>query len=88
VNVLSRELGIASPEIPEPPPPALAGEVDRDRRALRAVELASTQMKGPVEKIEFVARMLLTGESTTDWQGRPGRRVLLGSPIHAALVDP
>jgi serine/threonine protein kinase len=89
VNVLSRELGISAGEMPEPPPPESLGPVDRNWRALKAVELASTQMEGPVENIEFVARLLLSG---TEIQGyhrsaRPPRQVLLGSPIYAALAD-
>jgi hypothetical protein len=63
---------------------------DSTSTALAAVELATSQMRGPQERIEFVARKLLCWpEHGVDyhWGGRSGRRVLLGSPIYASLVD-
>lgn len=57
---------------------------------LRAVELASEQMSGVRQTIEFVARKLLCWPDDgipSNWQPRGGKRVLLGSPVFAALVD-
>jgi hypothetical protein len=84
VRVLSAELGLASEELPK----FLRG--NGSSMALAAVKMASTQMTGPAEKIEFVARKLLGSRDpgvNYDWGSESGRQVLLGSPIYAALVD-
>ncbi len=86
VNVLSRELGLGQPERS---PFNLAGR-DPTSMALAAVELASRQMAGPAERIEFVARKLLCWPENGveySWRGKSGLRVLLGTPIYASLVD-
>jgi hypothetical protein len=79
VHVLSRELGISEKPWPDLPD----SDEGLNARALRAVELATQQCKGPMEEIDFCARTLLRG---TTWDG-DGRQVVLGSPIYAALID-
>jgi hypothetical protein len=58
---------------------------------LAAVETASRQMQGPEQRIEFVARKLLWSDDpgvNYEWFNRtPGMKVLLGSPIYAALAE-
>jgi hypothetical protein len=53
---------------------------------LTAVEIATSQMKGPLQRVEFVAKRLLWGEAKGFWGGA-GSRVMLGSPIYVALND-
>lgn len=64
---------------------------NRNSMALAAVELASLQMEGPEQQIEFVARKLLWSDDAGikyDWAGRTrGMKVLLGTPIYAALAE-
>jgi hypothetical protein len=50
--------------------------------ALRAVELATTQMQGPTQQLEFVAKRLLHGTGISR-----KKKVLLASPLYVALVD-
>lgn len=58
--------------------------------ALTAVELATTQMRGTQQTINFVARKLIwSHDSGIHYVGsrQHSKRVLLGSPVYAALVD-
>lgn len=50
--------------------------------ALRAVELATTQMKGPTEPLEFLAKRLLYGRGVSK-----KRKVLLASPLYVAMLS-
>ncbi|MGH8919364.1 MAG: DUF7019 family protein, partial [Actinomycetes bacterium] len=57
-----------------------------ERAALEAVELANDSLRGPEQKVEFVAKRLPHGPSP--YSGSPvGMSVLLGSPLYVALVD-
>lgn len=51
-----------------------------DDEALRAVELATANLRGPLQNVEFVAKRLLSGCLGS-------RRVVLGSPLYVALAD-
>jgi hypothetical protein len=49
---------------------------------LRATELATTQMKGPKQQVEFVAKRLLYGKGYSK-----KKKVLLATPLYVALVE-
>ncbi|EIE99896.1 DUF7019 family protein [Saccharomonospora glauca] len=51
-----------------------------DDEALRAVALATANLRGPLQNVEFVAKRLLHGRVD-------GRHVVLGSPLYVALAD-
>jgi hypothetical protein len=56
---------------------------DADRSALEAVRRASSELRGPAQNVEFVAKTLLRGSTS-----QPARQtILLGSPLYVALVD-
>jgi hypothetical protein len=81
LRALQKDLGLRlHTEIPEG-----HRETDEDE-ALTAVEVASSEMKGPLQNVEFVAKRLLWGDAKS-WWGLRGRRTLLGSPIYVALDD-
>lgn len=52
----------------------------RPSNVLVAVELATTQMPGPEQRVEFLAKRLLFGTVQ-------GQNVLLGTPLYVALAD-
>ena len=65
----------------------LEAENDQQRRngidwSLCAVELATTQMKGPKQPLEFMAKRLLYGNGYSK-----KKKVLLASPIYVAMLD-
>lgn len=69
--------------------PVRISEADRDQPptdsdgwALCAVELATTQMEGPKQQLEFVAKRLLYGRGYSR-----KKRVLLATPLYVALVE-
>jgi hypothetical protein len=81
LRALQKDLGLRlSREVPED-----IREEDEDE-ALTAVEVASSEMKGPLQQVEFVAKRLLWGDAK-GWWGLQGSKTLLGSPIYAALDD-
>ena len=49
-----------------------------------AVELATTQMRGPEQKVEFLAKRLAYG---SEERFRSNRNVLLATPIYVAMGD-
>jgi len=59
--------------------------------ALDAVAIATERLKGPEQRVEFLAKRLLylsganTGEK--DWRRPNNESVLLGTPIYVALAD-
>lgn len=56
--------------------------------ALSAVELATTQMNGLKQRMEFLAKTLLVYPSDSfeySWEGKSGLPVILGSPIYVAI---
>jgi hypothetical protein len=86
-TILAQELGMELSESTESWLQGMQPRRGRDlnRLALRAVALASSQMDGPIQRIEFVARKLLDGSCSHN--DGSNRLVVLGSPIYAALVD-
>ena len=56
---------------------------------LIAVSLATSQMKGPVQRLEFLAKRLYEGHLVPNPWDSPRERahVLLASPIYVALLD-
>jgi hypothetical protein len=54
-----------------------------DRKALQAVHLATASLRGPAQRVEFVAKRLLHGPSPS----HDGMSVLLGSPLYVAVMD-
>ncbi len=59
-----------------------------DRTALRAVQLADANLRGPAQNVEFVAKRLLHGPSPyPERDPHDGMSVLLGSPLYVAHVD-
>lgn len=65
----------------------LEAENEQQRRSgidwgLCAVELATTQMKGPKQPLEFMAKRLLHGKGYSK-----KKKVLLASPIYVAMLD-
>jgi hypothetical protein len=98
----SHVLGASAPQAPEfaasSVPTLLAGlaaafaadsgEVPAEESSLAWVHTAGRLLRGPRQHVEFVARRLLTGPSPyPEIDGRPGMRVLLGSPLYVALSD-
>jgi uncharacterized protein DUF7019 len=61
-------------------PPAKEGG---ERLALIGVELATTQIYGPKENLEFMAKRLLSGKL----DDRTKKTVLLGTPLYVAIAD-
>jgi len=57
-------------------------QFDSEYWSLRAVELATTQMKGPLQQVEFVAKRLLYGKGNSK-----KKKVLLGTPLYVAMVE-
>lgn len=58
--------------------------------ALAGVELATTQMVGTLQKMEFLAKKLVCFPNDSyeyTWGGRSNRPVILGSPIYVAQAD-
>ncbi|MEV7044046.1 SAVMC3_10250 family protein [Amycolatopsis sp. NPDC051061] len=60
---------------------AVTGDGDGDAEACQDVRRATTDLRGPAQNMEFIAKRLLHGK-TAD-----GESVLLGSPLYVALVD-
>jgi hypothetical protein len=93
--VLARSLmpsllvGLAEhPEIGELFEDAGQAPLDADLVPLRAVQRATALLRGPAQKVEFLAKRLLHGPSPSSESGsRDGMTVLLGSPLYVALVD-
>jgi hypothetical protein len=56
------------------------GSAEDPDGSLFAVELASTQMEGPTQRLHFVAKRLLHGDVS-------GRKVLLGTPLYVAMAE-
>jgi hypothetical protein len=48
--------------------------------ALRAILTATTQMNGPIQRVEFLAKRLLYGEADD-------KQILLGTPLYVALAE-
>jgi hypothetical protein len=60
----------------------IAGEQNRPGLGLDAIEVATEAMRGPQQRLEFLAkRLLFRAEVGT------ARRVLLGSPLYVALAE-
>lgn len=57
-------------------------QYDSDYWSLRAVELATTQMKGPKQQVEFVAKRLLYGNGHFK-----KKKVLLATPLYVAMIE-
>lgn len=71
----------------EPAGGSTRASVHRDEEwELAAVEIATGQIDGPQQVVEFVAKRLLWGEAKGHWGGR-GKRVILGTPLYVALHD-
>ena len=51
-------------------------------RALQAVELATTEIEGPTQPLEFMAKRLLYGRGYSK-----KRKVFLGTPLYVALLE-
>jgi len=51
-------------------------------RSLQAVELATTEIKGPTQPLEFIAKRLLYGRGYSK-----KKKVLLGTPLYVALLE-
>ena len=54
------------------------------------IAYAARTIKGPEQRLEFLAKRLLEGDEPSkrrDLFGRTGKRVLLGSPIYVALTE-
>lgn len=61
---------------------------EADAAALRAVRWSVTNLRGPAQQVEFIAKRLLYGPSPhPDRDPHNGMSVLLGSPLYVALVD-
>lgn len=66
------------------------GSEGPESMALAGVELATTQMDGVQQKMEFLAKNLLCFPNNSYeyvWGGRSGMPVILGSPLYVAQVD-
>ena len=57
-----------------------------DDLALRAVELASTQMSGPEHRMEFLAKRLIHGNESRRF-GYKYQNVMLGTPLYVAISE-
>ncbi|MEU0068289.1 SAVMC3_10250 family protein [Streptomyces sp. NPDC006332] len=78
----------AHPEIEELFEDAGHAPVDADLVPLRAVQRATTLLRGPSQKVEFLAKRLLHGPVPAPRSGsHDGMTVLLGSPLYVAHVD-
>lgn len=55
---------------------------DSDSWPLDAVKLATRQMEGPKQQLEFVAKRLLSGEASNSKQ-----KVLLATPLYVAMAE-
>lgn len=56
--------------------------------SLRAVHLATTQMHGPSQELEFVAKRLMYGPSPYPSRDKNGdMKVLLGTPLYVAMSE-
>jgi hypothetical protein len=56
--------------------------------SLYAVQVATRDMGGPAERLEFIAKRLISGPSPyPDQDERPGMSVLLGTPLYVAMVE-
>ncbi len=77
LRILQRDL---RSDLGESSGPGASGD-PRENSALAAIENASTQMAGPLQDVEFVAKRLLWG------QGRRTDHVLLGTPLYVAMAD-
>jgi hypothetical protein len=60
------------------------GLEDREDEALIAVSLATRQMKGPEQNVEFVAKRLAFGKPPSH---EPTKNVLLATPLYVAMKD-
>jgi hypothetical protein len=49
-----------------------------------AVQLATTEMQGPLEKLEFIAKTLCTGLSEPWEEGECEKKILLATPLYVA----
>jgi len=59
-----------------------------EQEALFAVHLATRDLKGPQQRLEFLAKRLLQGPSPyPDRDPRAGMQVVLGTPLYVAMVD-
>jgi hypothetical protein len=59
-----------------------------EKLALLAVHLATRDLKGPQQRLEFLAKRLLQGPSPhPEGDPRAGMQVLLATPLYAALAD-
>ncbi len=70
--------------------PLRGGNKNSESVALSGVELATSQMEGVIQKMEFFAKILLrhpSDEYEYTWAGRSGKPVLLGSPLYVSIVD-
>lgn len=81
---LVKELGLSLGESPasDLDEKTLANKYDSEHWSLRAVELATTQMKGPLQQVEFVAKRLLYGKGHSK-----RKKVLLATPLYVAMVE-
>jgi hypothetical protein len=63
-------------------------ESDDPDLCLRAVGLATTQMSGHLQKLEFLSKRLLYSRTRHEAPGKgSGRSVLLGTPLYVAMLD-
>ena len=68
----------------------LLGRENSESMALAGVELASSQMSGITQKMEFLAKTIVHYPSDTfeyTWGFRSGKPVILGSPLFVAQID-
>jgi hypothetical protein len=87
---LSKELGLTLPAVE-----SYHGwdqnidEASRSSAALDAVDLASTQMKGPRQRVEIVAKRLLSGRRRPDEVEDEFKqsKILLGTPLYVAMKE-
>jgi hypothetical protein len=88
VKALYEELGLNEPEIH----PSLRNRPDVYRSPFYAVDLANTNMQGPTQRLEFMARRLLDSARDLAADEQPAKnsgekRILLATPLYVALAD-
>ncbi|WP_263353309.1 DUF7019 family protein [Acidicapsa acidisoli] len=85
LDFLSKELGLHS----ENPDLEWARQHGQDFSPITAVELATTQMRGPEQRIDFVAKRLAYGpvERFNDNPLLKDKHVLLATPLYVAMAD-
>ena len=83
VSVLCEGLGLQEPDGNKQWAQQIGRGRDSNAIALDAVELATTQMQGPEQTFEFLAKKLLFGSGRC----RGSRQILLGTPLYVSMVE-